>query len=79
MKLIIADALHICRDKAKFLSLKLEKGGRATIGDNKTLQILGIRIGNNLILIDRVQYVHVLKYNLLSISQLYDDGHSVNF
>ncbi|KAL8088588.1 hypothetical protein AgCh_038388 [Apium graveolens] len=28
-------------DKAQFLSLQMKKGGRVTIGDNKTLQILG--------------------------------------
>ncbi|KAL8104041.1 hypothetical protein AgCh_028319 [Apium graveolens] len=28
-------------DKAQFLSLRMRKGGRVTIGDSKTLQILG--------------------------------------
>ena len=37
------------------------------------------KIGNKHISIDRVQYVKGLKYNLLSISQLYDDGHAVDF
>ncbi|KAL8107872.1 hypothetical protein AgCh_024325 [Apium graveolens] len=67
-------------DKAQFLSLQMKKGGRVTIGDSKTLQILGKgKIGNKHISIDKVQYVKGLKYNLLSISQLYDDGHTVNF
>ncbi|KAL8103377.1 hypothetical protein AgCh_027806 [Apium graveolens] len=67
-------------DKAQFLSLQMKKGGRVTIGDSKTLQILGKgKIGNKHISIDKVQYVKGLKYNLPSISQLYDDGHNVNF
>ena len=71
---------HMSGDKAQFLSLQMKKGGRVTIGDSKTLQILGKgKIGNKLISIDKVQYVKGLKYNLLSISQLYDDGHTVNF
>ncbi|KAL8097244.1 hypothetical protein AgCh_030390 [Apium graveolens] len=58
----------------------MKKGGRVTIGDSKTLQILGKgKIGNKHISIDKVQYVKGLKYNLLSISQLYDDGHKVDF
>ena len=71
---------HMSGDKAQFLSLQMKKGGRVTIGDSKTLQILGKgKIGNKHISIDKVQYVKGLKYNLLSISQLYDDGHTVNF
>lgn len=70
----------MCGDKSQFLSLKKKKGGRVTIGDSKTLQILGKgTIGNSVISIDKVQYVRGLKYNLLSISQLFDDGHDVVF
>ena len=67
-------------DKSQFLSLKMKKGGRVTIGDSKTLPILGKgTIGNSIISINKVQYVKGLTYNLLSISQLFDDGHIVNF
>ena len=71
---------HMCGDKAQFKSLKMIKGGRVTIGNSKTLQILGKgTIGNSIISIDKVQYVKGLSYNLLSVSQLFDDGHLVDF
>ena len=71
---------HMSGDKSQFLSLKMKKGGRVTIGDNKTLPILGKGfIGNSIISINKVQYVKGLTYNLLSLSQLFDDGHIVNF
>ena len=70
----------MCGDKSQFLSLKKKTGGSVIIGDSKTLQILGKgKVGNSKISIDKVQYVRGLKYNLLSISQLFDDGHDVNF
>ena len=59
-------------EKSLFLSLKKKKGGRVTIGDNKTLPILGKgTIGNSIISINKVQYVKGLTYNLLSICLLY--------
>ncbi|KAL8109944.1 hypothetical protein AgCh_025879 [Apium graveolens] len=71
---------HMSGDKAQFTSLQMKRGGRVTIGDIKTLQILGKgKIGNKYISIDKVQYVKGLEYNLLSISQLYDDGYKVDF
>ena len=70
----------MCEDRSQFLSLKKKKGGKVTIGNSKTLQILGKgTIGNSNISIVNVQYVQGLTYNLLSISQLYDDGHTVDF
>ncbi|KAK1396192.1 hypothetical protein POM88_006055 [Heracleum sosnowskyi] len=45
---------HMCGDKSQFLSLKMKKGGSVTIGDNKTLRILGKgTIGNSNISIDK--------------------------
>ncbi|WOH12597.1 hypothetical protein DCAR_0832103 [Daucus carota subsp. sativus] len=41
-------------DKSQFLSLKMKKGGRVTIGDSKTLPILGKgTIGNSIISINK--------------------------
>ena len=70
----------MCGDKSQLLNLKMKKGGSVTIGDNKTLPILRKgTIGNSIISIERVQYVQGLKYNLILISQLYDDGYFVDF
>ena len=67
-------------DKSKFISPEKKKGGKVTFGDNKTLNIIGKgKIGNNKFSIDKVHLVDGLKYNLISVSQLLDKGHSVIF
>ena len=49
---------HISGDKTQFLSLRMKKGGRVTIGDRKTLPILGKgTIGNNIISINEILHV----------------------
>ncbi|XP_063942869.1 uncharacterized protein LOC108194565 [Daucus carota subsp. sativus] len=71
---------HMCGDKIQFKSLKLKRGGGVTIGDSKTLPILGKgKVGNDTASISNVRFVKGLKYNLLSVSQLHDDGHKVEF
>ena len=71
---------HMCGDKTQFKSLKLKRGGGVTIGDSKTLPILGKgKVGNDTASISNVRFVKGLKYNLLSVSQLHDDGHKVEF
>ena len=66
---------HMCGDKTQFRSLKIKRGG-VTIGNSKTLHILGKgKIGNDTTSISNVRSVKALKYNLLSVSQLHDDGH----
>ena len=69
---------HMCGDKTQFKSLKMKRGGGVTIGDSKTLPILGKgKVGNDTASISNVRFVKGLKYNLLSVSQLHDDGHKV--
>src|SRR5437667_6618557 len=71
---------HMTGDETKFISLEKKKGGRVTFGDNNTLNIIGRgKIGNKKFTIDKVNLVKGLKYNLISVSQLLDRGHSVVF
>ena len=71
---------HMCGDKSQFISLTMKRGGGVTIGDSKSLPILGKgKVGNGTTFINNVRYVKGLKYNLLSVSQLHDDGHKVDF
>src|SRR5438876_7876994 len=65
-------------DESKFIYLEKRKGRRVTFGDSKTLNVIGKgKIGNKKFTIDKVHLVKGLKYNLISVSQLLDKGHSV--
>ena len=71
---------HMTGDKSKFLSLVAKEGGLVTLGDSNTVRIIGKgTIGNEKFSINNVRLVDGLKYNLISVSQLTDAGHSVKF
>ena len=71
---------HMTGDKSKFLSLVAKEGGLVTLGDSNTVRIVGKgTIGNDKFAINNVRLVDGLKYNLISVSQLTDAGHSVKF
>jgi len=68
-------------DLAQFTSLKLKAEGHVTYGDNNRGRILGRENAGieNSTTIENDLYVEGLKHSLLSISQLCDKGHKVNF
>ena len=68
-------------DKECFLSFEEKEGGSVTFGNNDKAKIKGMGIigKNNSAKIKDVQYVEGLKHNLLSISQLCDNGYEVIF
>ena len=67
-------------DKSKFISLVAKEGGLVTLGDSNTVRIIGKgTIGNDKFSINNVRLVDGLKYNLISVSQLTDTGHNVEF
>ena len=68
---------HIIGDPSKFISLKRNKKGKVTFGDNLSSKIIGkgtmtirekMKDGNVLL-------VNKLKPNLLSVSETCDQGH----
>ncbi|XP_019459950.1 PREDICTED: uncharacterized protein LOC109359709 [Lupinus angustifolius] len=63
-------------DKTKFIELSPKEKGHVTYGDNNQGKILGVgKIGNASQTINKnVLYVEGLEHNLLSISQLSDNG-----
>ena len=68
-------------DESKFISLEKKRGGKVTLGDNTTCQVLGsgtIKV-TSLLTIEKVLFVEGLKHNLLSISQLCDKGFQICF
>jgi hypothetical protein len=68
-------------DRKSFLSLEKKEGGSVTFGNNETAVIKGKgTIGKlNSAKIENVHYVEGLKHNLISISQLCDNGLEVIF
>jgi len=72
---------HMTGNKHCFISFVKREGGAVTFGNNNKGQIKGKGIigKNNSAKIEYVQYVEGLKHNLLSISQLCDNGFEVIF
>ena len=68
-------------DKSKFSFLTPKAKGFVTYGDNNQGRILGVgKVGKSpQTMIDDVLLVEGLKHNLLSISQLSDKGHNIEF
>jgi hypothetical protein len=69
-------------DQKKIIILKEEKGGSVTFGDNASARIVGkgtISLGNGNIKTYNVLYVEGLKHNLLSVSQMCDQGYNLTF
>ncbi|PKA59915.1 hypothetical protein AXF42_Ash015973 [Apostasia shenzhenica] len=72
---------HMTGDKSKFITLKPRNGGLITFGDDTKKRT--IKIGkvdkDSTTSIDKVLLVDGLAYNLLSISQLCDNGYDILF
>ena len=68
-------------DYSIFKSLTKTDGGFVSFGDNSKVKIMGIgEVGTpDTTFIKKVLYVNRLQHNLLSISQLCDEGHNVKF
>ena len=71
---------HMTGNKSLLNDIKKVTAGVVTFGDSSKGNIIGIGdIGNEHFKIANVQLVTGLKYNLLSISQLCDNGYKVIF
>ena len=69
-------------DKDKFLTLRKEKNGSVSFGNDNSSKIIGegiVRIGNKNERAQNVLLVEDMKHNLLSVSQICDQGHKVTF
>ncbi|KAK2981534.1 hypothetical protein RJ640_024847 [Escallonia rubra] len=71
---------HMTGDRSLFSHITSKNGGLVTFGDNSNGKIIGKgKIGTGSISIDNVSLVDSLEFNLISISQLIDSGHKVQF
>ena len=73
---------HMTGDKHRFVKLKKEKEGSITFGNNNSTKIIGkdtINLGSNDLVAENVLLVENMKHNLLSVSQMCDQGHTLTF
>jgi hypothetical protein len=73
---------HITGDRDKFLTLQKERDGSVSFGNDDSSKIIGkdtVRIGNKNEKAENVLLVEDMKHNLLSVSQMCDQGHNVTF
>jgi len=68
-------------DANQFILLEIMTGGKVTLGNNTTKNVVGLGIiGNSKnLLIENILLVDGLKQNLLSINQLYEKGFIIKF
>jgi hypothetical protein len=69
------------RDRSKFITLKKNEDN-VTFGDNGSSKIVGkgtLSLDNGKDKVEKVQCVENLKNNLLSVSQMCDQGHNLIF
>ena len=73
---------HLTSDRDKFLTLQKERNGSVSFGNDNSTKIIGegtIRIGNKNEKAQNVLLVEDIKHNLLSVSQMCDQGHKLTF
>jgi hypothetical protein len=73
---------HIIGDKNRFLTLKKERDGSVSFGNDNSTRIIGIhtiKLGSKDAKAENVLLVEDMKHNLLSVSQMCEQGHKLLF
>ena len=69
-------------DEGKFLNIKEERGGNVFFGDNGSTKIIGkamVTLENQRTKAKNVLLIANKKHKLLSVSQMYDQRHTLTF
>jgi hypothetical protein len=69
-------------DRDRFLTLRNERDGLVSFGNDNSTKIIGkgtVRIGNKNTKVENFLLVEDMKHNLLSVSQMCDQGHKFTF
>jgi hypothetical protein len=69
-------------DRDMFLTLQKERDGSVSFGNDDSSKIIGkgtVRIGNKNTKAENVLLLEDMKHNLISVSQMCDQGHKVTF
>jgi hypothetical protein len=73
---------HMTGDKDIFLTLKKERDGSVSFGNDNSARIIGkgtVKLGSKDAKEENVLLVEDMKHNLLSVSQMCDQGHKLVF
>jgi hypothetical protein len=73
---------YMTGDRDKFLTLQEERDGSFSFGNDDSSKIIGkciVQIGNKTEKEKNVLLVEDMKHNILSVSQMCDQGHKVTF
>jgi hypothetical protein len=73
---------HMTSDEDKFITLRKERYGSISFGSDDLARIIGkgtTRIGNKDTKEENVLLVEYMKHNILSVSQMCDQGHTLMF
>ena len=69
-------------DRYRFLTLIKDRDGSVSFGNDdstKTIRKWTVRIGNKNTKAENVLLVEYMKHNILSVSQMCDQGHKITF
>jgi hypothetical protein len=73
---------HMTGDKDRFVTLKKERDGSISFGNDNSTKIIGkgtVKLGSKDAMEENVLLVENMKHNLLSVSQMCDQGHTLLF
>jgi hypothetical protein len=73
---------HMTGDRDKFLTLLKKRDGPVSFENDDSTKIIGkctVKIGNKNTKVENVLLVEDMKHNLLSVSQMCDQGHKFTF
>ena len=73
---------HMTSDKDRFLTLIKERDWPVSFENDDSAKIIGkgtVRIGNKNTKEENIRLVEDMKHNLLSVSQMCDQGHKITF
>jgi hypothetical protein len=69
-------------DEDNFLTLRNERYGSVSFGNDDSTRTIGkgiVRIGNKDTKVENVLLVEDMKHNILSVSQMCEQGHNIMF
>jgi transposase InsO family protein len=78
----ILGSKHMTWDKDRFVTLNIENDGSISFGNDNSVKIIGkgtVKLGSKDTMAENVLLVENMKHNLLSVSQMYDQGYTILF
>jgi hypothetical protein len=69
-------------DKDMFVTIKKERDGSISFGNDNSTKIIGkgtVKLGSKDVMVENVLLVENMKHNMLSVSKMCDQGHTLLF